>query len=389
AQGPAILGREEGDEATVLAAGTSARWFRRSFAIADASAVTALRLDLIADDGALVHLNGTEVVRDNLPAGTITPDTSTSTYRTGAAERAVRSFTLPTSALVDGSNVLAVQLHQGSGSPDASFDAALTASGAAADSTAPSTPSGLSSPGQTSTTVALSWSPSTDDVAVQRYEVFRNGVLAGTSAGTTFTATGLDPSTSYGFAVEAVDAAGNRSARSSTLTVATTAAPVAAVTYIPRGDTWRWWNQATAPPSAWTQRSYDDSAWSTGQAELGHGDGDEVTVLPAGSGVRWFRRSFTVSGAATVTNLEIEVLADDGAVIHLNGVELVRDNVGPGTVTADTLAADYRFGMAEGQRHVYVVPATALVDGTNVLAVSVHQASGSPDISFDLRLRSA
>jgi len=389
AQGPAVLGREEGDEATVLGPGTSARWFRRSFAVADASTVTNLRLDLVADDGALVFLNGTEVVRDNLPAGTITPDTTTSTYRTGSAERAVRSFTLPTSALVSGSNVLAVQLHQGWGSPDASFDAALTAAGVAADTTPPSTPSGLSSPAQSSSTIDLTWSASTDDVAVQRYEVFRGGVLIGTSAGTSYTATGLSPATSHTFAVEAVDAAGNRSARSSSITVATTAAPEAAVTYIPRGDTWRWWDAATAPPSTWSQRTYDDSAWRSGPAELGNGDGDEVTVLPAGYGTRWFRRSFAVSGAASVADLEVEILADDGAVVYLNGVELVRDNVGAGPVTADTLATDYRFGLAEGQRHVYTVPATALVDGTNVLGVSVHQAWGSPDISFDLRLRSA
>jgi hypothetical protein len=63
--------------------------------------------------------------------------------------------------------------------------------------------------------------------------------------------------------------------------------------------------------------------------------------------------------------------------------------VAAGPVTADTPATDYRFGVAETQRHTYTVPATALVDGSNVLAVSLHQAWGSPDVSFDLRLRSA
>lgn len=388
-QGSAILGREEGDEATVLAPGTGARWFRRTFPIAGASSVTALRLDLVADDGAVVYLNGTEVVRDNLPTGPLTADTLAAGYRTGAAERTVRTFTIPPSALVTGANVLAVELHQASGSPDASFDAALTATGAAADTTAPSTPTGLTSPARTSSSIDLSWTAATDDVAVQRYEVFRNGTSVGTANGTSFTVAGLAPSTSYSLAVEAIDAAGNRSARSNALNVSTTAAAGGPVTFIPRGDTWRWWNAATAPPAPWTSRTYDDTAWATGQAELGNGDGDEVTVVPAGYGTRWFRRGFTVSGAASVANLEIEVLADDGAVIYLNGVELARDNVGPGTVTADTLATDYRFGVAETQRHVYVVPASALVDGTNVLAVSVHQAYGSPDISFDLRLRSA
>ena len=388
-QGPAILGREEGDEATVLAPGAGARWFRRTFPIADAGSVTALRLELVADDGAVVYLNGTEVVRDNLPAGTLTAATLAASYRTGAAERAVRTFTLPTAALVTGTNVLAVQLHQASGSPDASFDASLAATGAVADTTAPSVPGGLTSPARSSTSIGLSWNAATDDVAVARYEVFRNGTSAGTTTGTTFTVTGLSPSTAYDLAVEAIDAAGNRSARSPAISVSTTAAAAGPVTYIARGDTWRWWNAVAAPPSTWAQQTYDDTAWPTGAAELGAGDGDEVTVLPAGYGTRWFRRAFTVTGAAGVGALEVEILADDGAVVYLNGVELVRDNVAAGPVTADTLATDYRFGVAETQRHTYTVPATALVDGSNVLAVSLHQAWGSPDVSFDLRLRSA
>ncbi len=41
---------------------------------------------LVADDGAVVYLNGTEVVRDNLPAGVLTDATLAPSYRTGAAE---------------------------------------------------------------------------------------------------------------------------------------------------------------------------------------------------------------------------------------------------------------------------------------------------------------
>ncbi len=78
------------------------------------------------------------MVRDNVAAGPITATTLNATYRTGAAERTVRSFAVPRSGLVDGVNVLAVRLLQASGSPDASFDASLTATGATVDTTAPS-----------------------------------------------------------------------------------------------------------------------------------------------------------------------------------------------------------------------------------------------------------
>jgi chitodextrinase len=285
--------------------------------------------------------------------------------------------------------VLAVQLHQASGSPDASFDAALTVAGATADTTAPSTPTGLTSPARSATTIGLAWTASTDDVGVARYEVFRNGASVGTTTGTTFTVTGLTASTPYTLAVEALDGAGNRSARSTGLAVSTTAPAAGPVTYIPRGDTWRYRNDGPAPAGNWAQPAFDDSTWPSGRAELGQGDGDEVTVMTAGYGTRWFRRSFSASGAGGVTALEVELLADDAAVVYLNGVELVRDNMPAGPIDATTLAADYRFGVAETQRQTYTVPASALVDGTNVLAVEVHQAWGSPDLSFDLRLRTA
>jgi chitodextrinase len=389
-QGPAELGLDDGDEATVIGGRYQVTdHFRRTFDVGDASSVTALRLDLLADDGAVAYVNGTEVARDNLPAGTITSATDAVEYRTGQAETRTISFTVPPSVLRDGQNVLAVEVHQAWGSPDVSFDARLVATANAVDSSPPTVPTGLSAPARTSSTVRLAWNPSTDDVGVAHYEVFVDGASVGTTGSTSFTVNGLAPSSTHTAAVEAVDGAGRRSGRTANLTVTTAAAPTTPVELIPRGDTWRWWNQTTAPPAAWASRAFDDSAWPTGRAELGQGDGDEVTVLPAGYGTRWFRRAFTVTGAAAIGQLEVEILADDGAVVYLNGVELVRDNVGPGTVTADTLATDYRTGQAETRRQTYLVPATALVDGANVLAVSVHQAWGSPDISFDLRLRTA
>jgi chitodextrinase len=97
-----------------------------------------------------------------------------------------------------------------------------TTSGCSGDCTAPSAPT-LSSPGKTDTTVALSWTGSTDNVGVTGYEVFRGATLVGSPAGTTFTDTGRTASTAYSYTVKARDAAGNRSAASNTVTVTTDA----------------------------------------------------------------------------------------------------------------------------------------------------------------------
>jgi cellulose 1,4-beta-cellobiosidase len=91
------------------------------------------------------------------------------------------------------------------------------------DTTAPSTPGALTVTGTTSSTATLSWTASSDNVAVTGYDVYRGSSLAGTVTGTTFTDTALSPSTAYSYTVKAHDAAGNQSAASAAVT-ATTAA---------------------------------------------------------------------------------------------------------------------------------------------------------------------
>ena len=90
--------------------------------------------------------------------------------------------------------------------------------------TPPSTPTGLgvSSAGQTS--LALSWNASSDNVGVAGYGVYKNGTLAASPTATGYTLTGLSCGTSYTVAVDAFDAAGNRSAKT-TITTSTAACP--------------------------------------------------------------------------------------------------------------------------------------------------------------------
>ena len=79
--------------------------------------------------------------------------------------------------------------------------------------------------GTTSTTVALAWNPSTDNVGVTGYLVFRGATQVGTSATPTFTDTGLAPNTTFTYTVRATDAAGNQSSPSNSVN-ATTGPPV-------------------------------------------------------------------------------------------------------------------------------------------------------------------
>ncbi len=104
-----------------------------------------------------------------------------------------------------------------------SFSVSTSTGSSGGDTTPPSTPNNLALTGVTSSSASLSWSPSTDNVGVAGYRVYRNGTQVGTTAGTSFTDSGLSPSTRYMYTVAAYDAAGNVSSQSSGVT-ATTAA---------------------------------------------------------------------------------------------------------------------------------------------------------------------
>ncbi|TLS51877.1 PKD domain-containing protein [Paenibacillus antri] len=95
--------------------------------------------------------------------------------------------------------------------------------GGGGDATAPTAPTNLSSPSKTTTSVSLTWTASTDNVAVVGYDIYRNGVLCGSSTTTSYTCGNLTPNTAYSFTVKARDAVPNVSAASSALSVTTLA----------------------------------------------------------------------------------------------------------------------------------------------------------------------
>jgi len=103
------------------------------------------------------------------------------------------------------------------------------------DISAPSTPTGLAASALTPTSLTLSWNAAADNVAVAGYRVYRDGVLAASPIAPPVQLTGLAPNTLYSFTVSAFDAAGNTSAPSAPLGVATAALPDTSAPSIPNG----------------------------------------------------------------------------------------------------------------------------------------------------------
>jgi hypothetical protein len=166
-------------------------------------------------------------------------------------------------------------------------------------------------------------------------------------------------------------------------------------TLVPKGATWRYLDNGTNQGSAWRGVDFVDFAWRLGVAQFGYGDNDEQTVVAYGPDANnryattYFRHTFTINDLSDWDDadmLRLELKRDDGAAVYLNGVEIVRSNL-----AADAIYSDFAESVAadDGQGFVrfYDIDPGLLVAGKNVLAVEVHQASGtSSDLSFDARL---
>ena len=150
-----------------------------------------------------------------------------------------------------------------------------------------------------------------------------------------------------------------------------------------------WAYQESQPEDLWLQPGYDDSTWSLGPAllyvESSTLPGPKSTPLTLGRTTYYFRTHFNLDDPTVVTELSLTTVIDDGALVYLNGHEILRLRLPEGVIDDSTLTSStVGNAVLEGP---FVVPAEFLLPGDNVLAVEVHQASlGSSDIVFGLSL---
>ncbi|MBN1927631.1 MAG: CotH kinase family protein, partial [Prolixibacteraceae bacterium] len=161
--------------------------------------------------------------------------------------------------------------------------------------------------------------------------------------------------------------------------------------FIEAGSEWRYKDTGSNEGTAWKETGFNDSSWKSGHAELGYGDGDETTVVSYGgeSGNKYittyFRKSFSVSQDCCVQELAMNLICDDGAVIYLNGNEILRYNMPEGSIGYQTRASSAVSN--ESEFKFFILDPKHLLPGENIIAVEIHQNSPtSSDVSFDLGL---
>lgn len=513
---PAPLGYSDADVITTISNGTAttrhaAYYFRSSFSIASAELpfVDKLRVLLNRDDSAAVYINGTEVVRDSLPAGVLDNTTLASVITGGFAEDTYFEYEVDESTLVAGVNTIAVEVHQGNlTSSDVIFDlaleydrrAAITGDeqffemvgnqlllgrpaafipatvgdtyditvrainefGASYQETFDVTVSAASS-NASPTAIALDNSTVVDSAPVGTVV----GLLSATDADAgdlhsftllsspffpdtaSFSLAGnqlltdaaLDASvkSSYSVRVQATDSTGNSFDTSVVVTVLpapsrilitpdtlpenapdfavvgnlSTVDPVTPnhsyrlvvdldptpLPLINFGDTWRYLDDGSDQGTAWTDRLFDDSSWSSGSSPLGYGvlsAASPATTLNFGPdadnkfATTYFRGSFNVVNPDLIDELSFDMALDDGAVVYINGIEVARLRA----ATADSFD-DYT-GLGDGgetTNDTFTIAGALpelLIGGTNSIAVEVHQSGPtSSDLWLDMSLQAS
>lgn len=211
---------------------------------------------------------------------------------------------------------------------------------------------------------------------------FQLGMTTSTSGTVYYTTDGTDPRNSGG------------GISSSAISFTPSGSTVQSI--ISYGDNWKYLDDGSNQGTAWQAPAFNDNSWASGDSPLGYNQG-AFTNTTISFGIdeddkhitSYFRKEFTIANASEITAAQIGIVRDDGAVVYLNGTEVQRINFDPAitTIEFDTEADDAIAQSNESTPVVFSFSPSLLVNGTNTLAVEMHQAaSTSSDLSFNLEL---
>lgn len=153
-------------------------------------------------------------------------------------------------------------------------------------------------------------------------------------------------------------------------------------TVIPAHGKWRWLAAGQAPAD-WAARAFEDGGWPEGQAPFGEG-GDAATIVDPGAAAAGMFARARFEAAGPVDRLALYLRRGDGAVVYINGTEVLRTNLPDGALAA----AEDDLGGDEVLRYLqFVVPGAAVQAGENVVAVAVRRAqAGAAGLTFDMQV---
>jgi hypothetical protein len=384
-------------------------------------------VDLLADDGGVLYLNGTEIGRYRMATGNVT---ATQMANAGGPENYATVALSKTPAEINAllvaapaENTIAFELHQnGTTSTDSGFDLSLSATGPGgvlANDT-------IDNPA-TVASVTVTTQPTSGTVTIQPNGAFRYTPATNFNGTVTFEYTvgnGVEMDTAM-VTIDVTPVDDIPDAVSDTYTtfantplVVNATTPPAPTVLLPQGSAWDYLDKITngaggtpnesypldAQGDAWNETDFDtgtsDSAigtWANGNAPLVFGalgcctSGTTLEGTAADHTTYLFRRTITLTAADVAAiatrGLRVRNVIDDGAIVYFDGLEVQRVRMNAGAVTTNTFANGNGPEGTAGSNTLpgsFTILPTALTAGVHTIAVEVHQVNAtSSDAGFD------
>lgn len=164
------------------------------------------------------------------------------------------------------------------------------------------------------------------------------------------------------------------------------------------GSTWRYLDNGTNQGTTWKDVGFNDGAWTQATGIFGYSDPWITVYLNACGTVAasptcsnkyittYFRKNVTIDDINKYSGVTLNAWRDDGIVVYVNGTEVWRSNMPTGTILYNTQASSAIGSPNENTPVSQTIPISAFVNGNNVIAVELHQESGtSSDLTFNMQ----
>jgi len=158
-------------------------------------------------------------------------------------------------------------------------------------------------------------------------------------------------------------------------------------------DTWNYFPGISNPPANWTVREFNNASWLSGPGGFGYGDNDDGTTISPVPSV-YIRINFNLINTSNISWAVLDADYDDAFVAYLNGHEIARANIGtigirPPYNTYSIVDHEAQMYQEGGVPERFIIHKDTLrkymYEGTNVLAVQVHNANAtSSDMSSNI-----
>lgn len=164
-------------------------------------------------------------------------------------------------------------------------------------------------------------------------------------------------------------------------------------TLLNAGALWKYNDAGLDLGTSWKDLSYVDNGWSQGNAPLGYGSTSINTSVSYGPSsnnkytTTYFRKWVNVTNPCDLySKILFNIKRDDGVIIYVNGLEVLRSNMPSGTVSYSAFSTSCATDNGTIWQP-YDIGSSYFVNGPNLIAVEVHQCNlTSGDLLFNLQM---